>query len=142
MIKLNCEDAYWELRNRIEVACGPLSMLRRIVGIGNIDDIAVHFRDIDAVPKELMVFKVGAVGFSHRAIYVGGLPHISLEDFIASLPLNNREYWGLVNRFNLNQVNIPLILRLAEEAGTIKDVIKLLENSGLNINQYPPLRVN
>ena len=131
MVKLNCEDAYWELRNRIEVACGPLSMLRRIAGIGNVDDIAVHVEDIDAVPKELMAFKVGVVGFSHRAIYVGGLPHISLEDFIASLPLNSREYWSLVNRFNLSQANIPLILRLAEEAGTIKDVTKLLKDYGL-----------
>ncbi|ABW01866.1 hypothetical protein [Caldivirga maquilingensis] len=135
MIKLNCDDAYWDLRNRLEVACGPLSMFRRIMGIGDTDDVAVHVSDIDAVPGGLRVFKVGVVGFSNRAVYIGGLPHVSLEDFIASLPLNSTEYWGLVNRINLTQVNIPLILRLAEEAGTLKGVIKLLKD--FNLSKIP-----
>ncbi|WP_291999858.1 hypothetical protein [Caldivirga sp.] len=134
VIKLNCEDAYWELRNRVEVACGPLSMFRRTMGIGDTDDIAIYVNDTSKVPGNLRIFKVGVVGFSNRAIYISGLPHVSLEDFISSLPLNGIEYWGLINRVNLTHINTPLLLRLSEEAGTLKYITKLLKDAGVLIN--------
>jgi len=63
---------------------------------------------------------------------VGGLPHISLEDYVASIPLNREEYTRLLSNFNLGNLNIPLTLRLAEEAGTLKEVDRLLRAYGIN----------
>jgi hypothetical protein len=127
-----CDEVYWDLRSIIEVVCGPLSMLRRVKGITAIDDVAVHVDDVDKVPEDIGVFRVRVVGFSNRAIYVGGLPHISLEDYVASIPLNREEYTRLLSNFNLRNLNIPLTLRLAEEAGTLKEVDRLFRAYGIN----------
>lgn len=77
-------ESYWELRQEVEVVCGPRSMLRRLRGLQSPDDLAMYWRD--AVNER--VFKLALPGFSSRSILIDGLPHASPEDIFLSLPLN------------------------------------------------------
>lgn len=107
-------------------------MLRRLRGGVSMDDLAVYINDVDKMVGNIKIFRVGVPGFSNRAIYIGGLPHISLEDYLASLPLNNdQDYLRPLSIFNLTHVDLPLTLRLAREAGTLSEVKRLLRGLGL-----------
>lgn len=123
-----CEDYYWALRSFIEITCGPLSMYGRLKGIEVDEDFAVYVGDVDKVSPVIRVFRVGVPGFSNRAVFVGGLPHISLEDFIASLPLNDESYLNIAKSFNLRHIDLALTMRIANEAGTVRQVKELLRN--------------
>lgn len=88
-----CND-YWELRQHMEVACGPKSLLALLGGSGpfssSTGDLALYWREAETeeVKARGAAFKMALPGFSARAILVGGLPHASPEDVILSLPLN------------------------------------------------------
>ena len=77
-------ESYWELRQEVEVVCGPKSMLRKLRGLQLPDDLAMYWGD--AVDGQ--VFKLALPGFSSRSVLIGGLPHASPEDIFLSLPLN------------------------------------------------------
>ena len=84
-------DKYWELRQYIEVTCGPKSLLTKLRGDSSENDLAIYWREANND-----VFKVALPGFSARAVLLGGLPHISPEDIVLSLPLNENYLGSLI----------------------------------------------
>jgi len=84
-------DKYWELRQYIEVTCGPKSLLTKLRGDSSENDLAIYWREANND-----VFKVALPGFSARAVLLGGLPHISPEDIVLSLPLNGNYLGSLI----------------------------------------------
>ncbi len=118
------------LRGSVEVACGPSSMVRRVRGIEAPDDLAIYIGDLDKVDLGslgLRVFKVVNPGFSNRAVYIGGLPHVSLEDYLASMVINDEYYVGLLRYFNLRHVDWKLVEALMANAGLANLYVKVRE---------------
>ncbi|NPA71069.1 MAG: hypothetical protein GXO26_09705 [Crenarchaeota archaeon] len=108
---------YEELNKRgIEWTLGPISLAFSL-GLTyepNLD-LAIYVEDIARIDiKELLrwgiikIFKVSEPGFSNRAIYVRGLPCISLIDILRSLDLNP---------------NYPLIRRILEKSSSFKKIL-------------------
>ncbi|MGC8596327.1 MAG: hypothetical protein ACP5NY_00245 [Thermocladium sp.] len=120
-------DKYWELRQNIEVTCGPRSLLARLRGDSSESDLAIYWREASGD-----VFKVALPGFSARAVLLGGLPHISPEDIVLSLPLNEN-YLGPLIRF-LPPVDWDWIIMQAQRMGK-KYVAQLMGLKSMKIKE-------
>lgn len=75
-------ELYWEIYNMgLPVLAGP-SLLAKLLGCpAPCDcDVVVHMRDIDHVGKKECVWAIADPTFIHRPIWIGGYPHVSLND--------------------------------------------------------------
>ncbi|MBP1449685.1 MAG: hypothetical protein JZD41_06730 [Thermoproteus sp.] len=76
-------EIFWRLWEAgVEVVVGPLGWARAFGCNINSEcecDAVVYSADLERVDGEC-VWAVDEPGFSHRRVWIGGLPHISLED--------------------------------------------------------------
>lgn len=75
-------DIYWEIYEMgIPVVLGP-ALLAKALGCPTRCecDVVIHMDDLERVGSRDCVWTIEDPSFIHRHIWVGGYPHISLED--------------------------------------------------------------
>ncbi|WP_052886039.1 hypothetical protein [Thermoproteus uzoniensis] len=77
-------ELYWELVERgIEVLGGPAGWAKAFDCSLDLEcdcDVVVAESDIWKVPSSRCIWTIDEVGFSHRRVWIGGIPHISLDN--------------------------------------------------------------
>lgn len=100
---IECEKEFWVLRRLgLEVVGGigrVVSLMRRRPGISvkYFNELAVYHEDILRAPKvPCLLLPIKRPGFSLRAVWIQGYPHVSPVDFIESfIDSANRYYRNL-----------------------------------------------
>lgn len=77
-------ELYWRLVEMgVEVLGGLAAWIRAFgcnIDIGCECDVVIAESDAEKLPPTPCVWTIDEPGFSHRRVWIGGLPHISLED--------------------------------------------------------------
>ncbi|MEL9991943.1 MAG: hypothetical protein QXP98_04810 [Thermoproteus sp.] len=77
-------EIYWDLLKRgVEVLGGLLGWARAFgcdIDLNCECDVVIAERDAQKAPTSPCVWTIDEVGFSHRRVWLGGIPHVSLED--------------------------------------------------------------
>ncbi|MFN3804267.1 MAG: hypothetical protein ACK4SY_04360 [Pyrobaculum sp.] len=74
-------NLYWEIYELgVPALVGP-SLLAKIVGCETPCDcdVVIHYRDVEKIGKKC-VWSIDDVSFIHRHVWIGGFPHIAVED--------------------------------------------------------------
>ncbi len=87
---------FWEIYELgIPVVVGP-SLLAQILGCPTdcSCDVVIHVSDLERVDKRRCVWTTHDFSLMHRHIWIGGLPHVSIEDLEK---IQNREISEVIN---------------------------------------------